>query len=239
MPGTNLTREEAATRAALVTVVHPRRRASTSPRVRHDLRDATAPSGSPAAEPGAETFLDFIGGSVESVTRQRHRARPGDALRDMPDHACPAWPPSNDARRRRHRRHTRTPARACTASSTRSTTRSTSTRQFEVPDSRRMFPSSSSPTSRPTFAFTVTAPAHWQVVSNSPTPEPTPARRGRARRGPSRTTARISCYITALVAGPYDVVRDDGADPHAARCRSASSAAARCSSTSTPTTSST
>ena len=44
--------------------------------------------------------------------------------------------------------------------------------QFEVPDSRRMFAVFEQPDLKAAFRFTVTAPAHWEVVSNSPTPEP-------------------------------------------------------------------
>ncbi|MFB2586037.1 aminopeptidase N [Herbiconiux liukaitaii] len=78
--------------------------------------------------------------------------------------------------------------------------------QFEVPDSRRMFAVFEQPDLKATFAFTVTAPDYWQVVSNSTTPEPV--------AGPDSTatwsfapTPRISSYITALVAGPYVVER--------------------------------
>ena len=42
--------------------------------------------------------------------------------------------------------------------------------QFEVPDSRRVFPVFEQPDLKATFAFTVTAPASWQMISNSPTP---------------------------------------------------------------------
>ncbi|MGL5910512.1 MAG: aminopeptidase N, partial [Phycicoccus sp.] len=65
MPGTNLTREEAATRAALVDVVS------------HDVElDLTTSSETfrtrstvrfTCGRPGAETFLDFVGESVEEV----------------------------------------------------------------------------------------------------------------------------------------------------------------------------
>ncbi len=79
--------------------------------------------------------------------------------------------------------------------------------QFEVPDSRRMFAVFEQPDLKSTFAFTVTAPDHWQVVSVSPTPEPAPAGEGTATWA-FAPTERISSYITALVAGPYDVVRD-------------------------------
>ena len=44
--------------------------------------------------------------------------------------------------------------------------------QFEVADSRRMFTVFEQPDLKATFAFTVTAPDDWQVVSNQPTPEP-------------------------------------------------------------------
>ena len=80
--------------------------------------------------------------------------------------------------------------------------------QFEVPDSRRMYPVFEQPDLKARFAFTVTAPAHWQVVSNSPTPQPEPAARGSVATWHFAPTGPISSYITALVAGPYDVVRD-------------------------------
>ena len=75
--------------------------------------------------------------------------------------------------------------------------------QFEVPDSRRMFAVFEQPDLKATFRFTVTAPEAWEVVSNSPTPEP-------ARHGDGTATwrfdptPRISSYITALIAGPYE-----------------------------------
>jgi len=83
--------------------------------------------------------------------------------------------------------------------------------QFEVADCRRMFAVFEQPDLKATFAFTVTAPAHWQVVSNAPTPEPVAA--AASGEVPSAIwafapTRSISCYITALIAGPYDVVRD-------------------------------
>src|SRR3954454_22400635 len=47
--------------------------------------------------------------------------------------------------------------------------------QFEVADSRRVFAVFEQPDLMATYAFTVTAPAHWEVVSVSPTPQPEPA----------------------------------------------------------------
>jgi len=80
--------------------------------------------------------------------------------------------------------------------------------QFEVADSRRVFAVLEQPDLKATYAFTVTAPDHWQVVSVSPTPQPERHGSGRAtwRFAP---TPRLSSYVTALVAGPYHVVRDE------------------------------
>jgi aminopeptidase N len=74
--------------------------------------------------------------------------------------------------------------------------------QFEVPDSRRMFTVFEQPDLKAEFTFTVTAPAHWDLVSNSPTPEPTDAGEGR-KTWAFAPTSVISSYITALIAGPY------------------------------------
>jgi aminopeptidase N len=80
--------------------------------------------------------------------------------------------------------------------------------QFEVPDARRVFAVFEQPDLKATFQFTVTAPAGWQVVSNSPTPEPAPAGDGVAT-WTFEPTPRISSYITALIAGPYEVTRSE------------------------------
>ncbi|GAB3677264.1 aminopeptidase N [Angustibacter aerolatus] len=74
--------------------------------------------------------------------------------------------------------------------------------QFEVADSRRVFAVFEQPDLKGRFTFTVTAPDHWVVVSNSPTPEPVPAGEGSATWSFSPTPV-ISSYITAIVAGPY------------------------------------
>ncbi len=86
--------------------------------------------------------------------------------------------------------------------------------QFEVPDSRRMFAVFEQPDLKAAFRFTLTAPAHWEVVSNSPTPEPVDAVSAASTGTAAKTwaftpTPRISSYITALIAGPYAVVRDE------------------------------
>ena len=79
--------------------------------------------------------------------------------------------------------------------------------QFESADSRRMYASFEQPDLKATFGLTVTAPSHWKVVSNSPTPEPDDHGDGTATWA-FEPTPRISTYITALVAGPYHRVTD-------------------------------
>jgi aminopeptidase N len=85
--------------------------------------------------------------------------------------------------------------------------------QFEVPDSRRVFAVFEQPDLKATFRFTVTAPSHWDVISNSPTPEPVDA--GSAADGSARATWSfeptpvLSSYVTALIAGPYQSVRSE------------------------------
>ncbi|MDJ0313913.1 aminopeptidase N [Arthrobacter sp. H35-D1] len=80
--------------------------------------------------------------------------------------------------------------------------------QFEVPDSRRMFPVFEQPDQKAEFAFHVTAPDHWEVISNSPTPEPVAAGAGKSTWH-FEPTLKISSYITALIAGPYGCVRSE------------------------------
>ena len=85
--------------------------------------------------------------------------------------------------------------------------------QFESADSRRMYASFEQPDLKATFQLTVTAPSHWKVVSNAPTPEPTVHGDGTATWA-FAPTPRMSTYITALVAGPYHRVDDEYAGPH-------------------------
>jgi aminopeptidase N len=75
--------------------------------------------------------------------------------------------------------------------------------QFEVPDSRRVYSVFEQPDLKATFTFTVKAPENWVVVSNSPTPTPVDG------VWAFETTPRISSYITAIVAGPYEAVHSE------------------------------
>jgi aminopeptidase N len=79
--------------------------------------------------------------------------------------------------------------------------------QFESADARRVFACFEQPDLKGTFTLTVTAPKHWQVVSNAPTPTPVPVDANTARWS-FPEAPRMSTYITALVAGPYASVHD-------------------------------
>ncbi len=106
--------------------------------------------------------------------------------------------------------------------------------QFEVPDARRVFAVFEQPDLKASFTFTVLAPSHWTVVSNSPTPQPDDASQTASALGVDGTglsvwqfapTPRISSYITAIIAGPYSSMHSsltsaDGAEvPLGVFCR--------------------
>ena len=78
--------------------------------------------------------------------------------------------------------------------------------QFETFDAHRVYACFDQPDLKAPFAFTVHAPEEWVVVSNSrATDRPAPGAAGTWRFA---TTAPISTYITAVVAGPYHEVRE-------------------------------
>ncbi|MET4781474.1 aminopeptidase N [Glaciihabitans sp. UYNi722] len=81
--------------------------------------------------------------------------------------------------------------------------------QFEVPDSRRVFAVFEQPDLKATFTFTVTASAAWEMVSNSPTPVPQPVEGTDSATWSFEPTPVLSSYVTALIAGPYAVIRSE------------------------------
>jgi len=203
MPGTNLTRDEAQLRAGLLTV--------GSYTVELDLAESDTTFGSTTlisfscTEPGAATFADLVDATVKEITLNGRQVDPAEAYSDNRI-ALHGLQPTNELRVVADCPYSRTgeglhrfvdPADGKVYLYT----------QFEVPDARRVFTTFEQPDLKAPFEFRVTAPSGWQVVSNSPTPEPEQVRDGVAvwRFEP---TARISTYITALVAGEYHVVSD-------------------------------
>ncbi|MCU1690685.1 MAG: pepN [Jatrophihabitantaceae bacterium] len=85
--------------------------------------------------------------------------------------------------------------------------------QFETADAKRMFACFDQPNLKATFAIRVTAPGHWKVVTNGAIDHITETDSG-AKVTSFVTTAKLSTYLIALVAGPYHEVRDhhDGID---------------------------
>ena len=98
--------------------------------------------------------------------------------------------------------------------------------QFEVPDSRRMYPVFEQPDLKARFTLHRDRAGPLAGRLQLPHPEPEPAGDGIAtwRFAP---TGPISSYITALVAGPVRRGARHRHEPAPARCRSASSAAGR------------
>jgi aminopeptidase N len=204
----NLTRAEARDRAELITV--------DSYEVSLDLTRGSEVFGSTttvrfSAVPGADTFIDAVTRTVHSVTlngRSLDPATVSDGVRiqlaDLAGHnelTVVADAPYMNTGEGLHRFVDPVDDEVYLYT------------QFEVPDSRRMFAVFEQPDLKATFAFTITAPSHWDVISNSPTPVPGEAAPG--DDGGARSvwtfapTPRLSSYVTALIAGPYQSVRSE------------------------------
>ncbi|MDX6366248.1 MAG: aminopeptidase [Nocardioidaceae bacterium] len=202
MPGINLTRDEAAERARILSVstydVHLDLTTSDT-----TFRSTTTLRFS-CREPGASTFADLVDATVHEITLN---GRPVDAgAYEDSRIALPDLEPDNEL----------TVVADCTYSHTGEGLHRFVDpvdklvylyTQFEVPDARRVFTTFEQPDLKGRFTFHVTAPSQWQVVSNSPTPEPEDLGQGRSvwHFAP---TPPLSTYITALVAGDYAVIRD-------------------------------
>lgn len=229
MPAENLTRAEAADRAA---VVHVR-----SYDVTLDLTTGPETFASTTvvrftATPGAATFIDLIAPTVHAVELNGRSLDVADVVADARI-ALPDLAEENELR--------------VVADCAYMTTGEGLHRfvdpvdgevylysQFEVADSRRVYAVFEQPDLKAEFRFTVTAPAHWTVISNSPTPEPVPVPDGVNRNGGADAgaatwafdpTPRLSSYVTAVVAGPYHretdalTSRDGRTIPLAVLCR--------------------
>jgi len=81
--------------------------------------------------------------------------------------------------------------------------------QFETYDAHRMYACFDQPDLKATFTVAVTAPDEWLVVTNAP------IRSHSGGRWTFATTALLSTYITALIAGPYHEVRNVYDGPYA------------------------
>ncbi|MFZ1285584.1 MAG: aminopeptidase N [Candidatus Phosphoribacter sp.] len=203
MPGTNLTRDEAAVRAALLDV--ERYDVVLDLTTGPNTFSTTTTVHFAARTPGAETWIDFVGDSVQAVTLNGLSLDPAAVFADsrialaglaadneLVVEATGRYTNSGEGM---HRFVDPVDGEVYLYS------------QFEVPDSRRVYAVFEQPDLKATFAFTATVPEHWVVISNQPAPEPVPAGEGTATWA-FEPTPRISSYITALCAGPYTVQWD-------------------------------
>jgi aminopeptidase N len=77
--------------------------------------------------------------------------------------------------------------------------------QFESREAHKVFANFDQPNIKGTFRFTVVAPSEWTVVSNT---QGDPKKDGDHTTWSFGTTKLMSSYITAIVAGPYHEVSD-------------------------------
>jgi aminopeptidase N len=199
MPGSNLTRDEAQARARLLSV--------DSYTVELDLTGETLFASTTTlrfrcAEPGAETFADLVGASIEEVRLNGSALDPAEVYRDdrialgdlraSNELVVTAYLPFSRTGEGLHRFVDPADKRVYTYT------------QFEVPDARRVFTTFEQPDLKSVFTFHVKAPETWVVVSNAPTPEPE-LRTDGTSVWHFPTSERMSTYITAIIAGEYHV----------------------------------
>ncbi|HET8589586.1 MAG TPA: aminopeptidase N [Nakamurella sp.] len=209
----NLTREQAAERAALLTV--------HSYRIEVDLTDGAGRPGektfstcseiSFAARPGASTYVDFVGDGIASATLNGAEldvsawsSRAGLPLTGLEAEnllvvrAVGLYTNTGEGL---HRFIDPVDGAVYVYS------------QFETADAKRLYPCFDQPDLKATFTVEVTAPADWHVISNGAR-ESLEDAPGGGKLHSFVTTAPMSTYVTALVAGPYHQVSDhhDGID---------------------------
>jgi len=209
MPGTNLTREEAQTRAALLAVESYTIDLDLT--VSDKVFESTTVIRFSCSQPGSSTFADLVGATIHEVTLNGRKLDEFDVYRDSRVHLDDlqednelrvfAELPYSHTGEGLHRFVDPADGRVYLYS------------QFEVPDARRVYTTFEQPDLKAVFTFNVTAPSHWKVVSNSPTPTPVDSGDGTAIWN-FPTSERMSTYITALVAGEYHEVMDEYVGRH-------------------------
>lgn len=207
MPGTNLTREEAAGRAALLEV--------SGYDIHLDLSKDEATFRSETvtrfrcSSPGASTFVDLIAPQVREVVLNGVPLDLAEVVSTgriaLPDLAA-----ENELRvvADCEYMHTGEGLHRFVDPVDKEVYLYT---QFEVSDARRVFTCFDQPDLKAVYTFTMVTPEHWTVVSVSPTPQPEPGDGGTAVWR-FATTPRLSTYVTAVIAGPYHAVRSELTD---------------------------
>ena len=196
----NLTRGEARDRARLLTVesYHVDLDLTTGPET--FVSDTTIRFG--CGEPGSSTFVDLHGAKVREITLNGQRLDPASYDPDKGRIPLPRLAAGNELRVVADTAYSRTgeglhrfvdPVDRQVYLYT----------QFETCDAHRMYTCFDQPDLKARFELSVTAPEDWEVITNN-APD-----RSEGGRWHFPATPGISTYITALVAGPYHVVRDE------------------------------
>ncbi len=202
MPGLNLTRDEALARAGVISEVIRYDIELDLTRGDTDFGSRTRVEFTAAA--GGAAFADLVSTNVRSIKLNDRDLDPGAhhqdsriSLDDLAEHNvlevdadCQYMHTGEGL----HRFVDPADGKAYTYS------------QFEVPDARRVYTTFEQPDLKSTFTLTVKAPKGWKVFSNAPTPSP--EEDGDSWTYRFATTEKMSTYITAVVAGPYEGVTD-------------------------------
>ncbi len=208
----NLTQDQAAERAGLVTV--------DSYRIVLDLTDGDGKPGERTfrsvttvefdATPGADTYLDIAADKIHSAQLNGHDIdvsgydeATGIPLRGLAQHnvaVIDADCSYSNTGEGLHRFVDPVDSEVYLYS------------QFETADAKRMFACFDQPDLKAAFDISVTAPAHWEVISNGATASA--ERDGDVTVHTFATTPRMSTYLVAMIAGPYAVWRDAYTDEH-------------------------
>ena len=208
----NLTRVDAERRAALLAV--------TGYTVDLDLTDGAGAPGEATfttrttvhfscREPGADTWIDFIGAAVASATLNG-AALDVSGYREDDGIALPGLAAENELTVEATGRYMNTgeglhrfvdPVDGAVYLYS----------QFETADCKRLFACFDQPDLKARYTLTVTAPADWKVVSNA-TAQVDAGGPGGAAVHRFAPTEILSTYLVALVAGPYTEWRDEYAD---------------------------
>ncbi|MGH3319622.1 MAG: aminopeptidase N [Streptosporangiaceae bacterium] len=205
MPVNNLTRDEARERARLLDV--------ECYTVEIDLTRGEARLASTTvvrfgcADPGAESFIDLTAPEVREITLNGRRLDPAHAYKDdrvtLDDLDA-----DNELRIVADCAYTRTGAglhRFVDPVDGRTYLYS----QFETADAHRVYACFDQPDIKAAFELSVTCPGDWQVVSNAAPDVSRELAGDDAARWHFPATPRIATYITAVIAGPYHVTRDE------------------------------
>ncbi|MGB9377871.1 MAG: aminopeptidase N [Mycobacteriales bacterium] len=210
MPGSNLTRDENTARASLLAVSD------------YDIHlDVTDGGGKPGertfhsvsrvsftcSQPGAETFLDVVAETIRSATLN---GEPIDTSDYDPEQGIKLSGLTADnvvvvdadlrymnTGEGLHRFADPVDGEVYLYS------------QFETTDAHRVYACFDQANLKAAFAFHVTVPEHWQVLSNSVAATTDDSAAGGAKTVHFEQTVRMSPYITAIVAGPYHGVRSE------------------------------